>query len=57
MLVIDVTVHSATEYNHDTEFCEYNSGNFITLTDDVYRLQQNTLPELESANSVSVSYK
>ena len=58
MLVIDVTVHSATEYSHDTEFCEYNTGNFITLTDDVYRLQQKiTLPELESANSVSVSYK
>ena len=58
MLVIDVTVHSATEYSHDTKFCEYNSGNFITLTDDVYRLQQKiTLPELESASSVSVSYK
>ena len=58
MLVIDVTVHSATDSSHDTEFCEYNSGNFITLTDDVYRLQQKiTLPELESANSVSVSYK
>ena len=58
MLIIDVTVYSATEYSHDTEFCEYNSGNFITLTDDVYRLQQKiTLPELESANSVSVSYK
>ncbi len=58
MLVIDVTVHSATDSSHDTEFCDYNSGNFITLTDDVYRLQQKiTLSELEYADRVSVSYK
>ena len=58
MLVIDVIVHSTTDYNHNSEFCEYNSGNFITPTNDVYRLQQKiTLPNLESADKVSINYK
>ena len=57
MLVIDVTVHSATEYSHDTNFVNITVVT-TSITDDVYRLQQKiTLPELESANSVSVSYK
>ena len=58
MLVIDVIVHSTTDYNHNSEFCDYNSGNFITPTNDVYRLQQKiTLPNLESADKVSINYK
>ena len=58
MLVSGVTVHTASEQTQIIEYCDYDIGNFITPTDEVYQLQQKiSLPEFEPYEKITIKYR
>ena len=58
MFAIDVAIMSDADYNFNTEYCDFNSGNFLTLSSDGLKLQKRIqLPDLADSETILVTSK
>ena len=58
LMVVDIIIDGAIEYNPTIQFCDYNSGNFLSLSDGKYLIQEKIdLPDFDTAEAISITHK
>ena len=58
MFAIDVAIMSDADYNFNTEYCDFNTGNFLTLSGDGLKMQKRIqLPDLADSETILITSK